>query len=133
MNKIPELTQEQEDTLTTLLHEYWTYENIPIENVYLQALKIADAQGLLTKEASLDLKPDNWIEWRDCNKIFGNPYNGSEGRCNYGFIFHVLDNGSIEIEDNKGNIIHVLDNGSTETFNIVYCQNWLDEYLKNKE
>lgn len=127
MNKIPELTEEQDGILTTVLYDYWAFEDTPAVNVYLQALKIADEQGLLTKEASLALKPDNYINWRWDNC----------GRDKWGHDYDIYHKGGQSVYLNiyfTQSKVSILEELEFNNFILAqeYCQNWLNNYLKEQ-
>lgn len=128
MNKIPELTQEQIDILLDPIYDGNGFDN-PKEyatNIYLDFLQIADAQGLLNKEASLMLKPDDWIEWERTE--YGN-YNGI---TKIGII-HIFSLSHIVFKyPNLEQIVINIDDDKFKTLEEAkeVCQNWLDEHLK---
>jgi len=127
VNKIPELTQEQFNQLKDIISDF-KHRNITYTELYLEILKIADAQGLLTKEASLALKPENWIEWDNTSTTC---HSYGKTKVNVSFIiFYNAETGYTvnSLADNKGHKkIGVFDTGQEC---IDCCQKYLDEYLK---
>ncbi len=160
MNKIPELTKEHNYLLQkeiSIINRHNSQNTSPqsehFDIFYREILKIADQQGLLSKEASLALKPDNWIEW-------GNNSETRYGGISYAFIFTVSIDADINIcfihikDKNKNtvdriqfeNVITKHPNFGEFGFNASEllrwvdfprieqtCQNWLDNYLKEQK
>lgn len=92
--------------------------------LYHHFLKIADTQGLLTKEASLLLKPDNWIGW---NSKYTDIIIGYDKYDNYYKIKCYMTNPDLWEVCISNNTYRSSLNSSEIAQQ--YCQNWLNEYL----
>lgn len=109
-----------------------------VQDIYLTCLKIADEQGLLTKEASLALKPDNWIEWEREHVNTCNHKDECTGKSkDYCFEIIIHSREHIEIYvvpietcSDWRTYIKTLHTSNFEYKDV--CQNWLNEYLKDK-
>jgi hypothetical protein len=101
------------------------------KNIYLSILKIADEQGLLTAEASLALKPNHWIEW-DNTSTTCHSYGKTKVNVSFIIFYHAETGYTVNsLTDNKGHKkIGVFDTGQEC---IDFCQNWLDNYLKENK
>jgi len=166
MGKIPKLTQEQINTLRNRSQSIDKPETAEegdcyyVDCLYIEALKIADEQGLLTSGASLALKPDNLITFNDDTYVYPpRTYEGVKvgwigGARKLGIHFKAeyinkIEVGSffllhlkicIELENRNAHGVKPL---ATQEMcisdeNLVIselrscCQTWLDNYIKEQ-
>ncbi len=125
-----------EDTIVSLASsQFERDEDIQhyINEIGITFLQEYDKLGLLTKEASLALKPDNWIEWEEnfneFNQIQGySKYFGTRIRVvkyNNGYSYA----GWVSVGDSPVTFSQMYPSPQAAK---QYCQNWLDNYLKEQ-
>ncbi len=113
------------------------------QNLYLNCLELADIQGLLTKEASLDLKPDNYIEWdkKECKTAYKGDFKFGSKIAFFVIYFlgaeivYKYDNEDYSDDNEQPYIVKPIRNGNRfENLEQAkqHCQNWLDDYLKGR-